>query len=213
MTIRKNGSKADLFTDEQAREIARRHGAGESVTSLAAEQEISRKMLEGLVVRGGGQVRARQNRWLKIDDEVRDRFLAGERVGVLAAEFGCPPSCISKSLNRSGVFRAKTGSGHHAYRGGRVTLSGGYISVLVTEDDLLYCIPHVSGRALEHRLVMGRAIGRPLTHSETVHHIDGNPANNALENLQLRFGRHGKGVALECRDCGSRNVQPVPLAT
>jgi hypothetical protein len=60
---------------------------------------------------------------------------------------------------------------------------------------------------MEHRLVMARAIGRPLDSHETVHHIDGNRTSNALSNLQLRVGRHGKGVALRCRQCGSSDIE------
>lgn len=41
------------------------------------------------------------------------------------------------------------------------------------------------GYVMEHRLVMARMIGRPLTRAEAVHHIDHNTRNNAPENLML----------------------------
>lgn len=37
----------------------------------------------------------------------------------------------------------------------------------------------------EHRIVMERALGRPLTPDETVHHIDGDKLNNHISNLQI----------------------------
>jgi HNH endonuclease len=47
--------------------------------------------------------------------------------------------------------------------------------------------------ALEQRVVMERALGRKLDHSEHVHHIDGNRLNNDLSNLQLiTNGEHQK---------------------
>lgn len=69
-----------------------------------------------------------------------------------------------------------------------------------------------SGQALEHRVVMEKHLGRRLRADESVHHIDGNRSRNAIENLQLRQGSHGKSIAMKCLDCGSHNIGPVPLA-
>jgi len=38
---------------------------------------------------------------------------------------------------------------------------------------------------LEHRYIMQQHIGRELTKTEVVHHIDGNKHNNDIENLEL----------------------------
>jgi hypothetical protein len=83
---------------------------------------------------------------------------------------------------------------------------------LVANDDPYRCMADSAGYVLEHRLEMARALGRPLSRQETVHHIDGNKLNNKLTNLQIRFGKHGKGVALKCRCCGSADIVPAELA-
>lgn len=92
--------------------------------------------------------------------------------------------------------------------GGRTITIDGYARVYVQNHPLAY----KSGQYPEHRLVMEKHLGRYLEKDETVHHINGNKLDNRIENLQLRKGRHGKGVSYVCLDCGSHNVIPIELA-
>jgi HNH endonuclease len=97
-----------------------------------------------------------------------------------------------------------------AWKGGRV-LSHGYVYVWLSPDDPMACMRDKGGRVAEHRLVLARKLGRPLLLSETVHHINGVPTDNAPENLQLRQGRHGKHIAFVCLDCGSHRIGPTKI--
>lgn len=77
----------------------------------------------------------------------------------------------------------------------------GYSLVRVPDD---YPFPFKVTRwghklAFRHRVVMEGVIGRLLTVGEVVHHIDGNPANNAPANLRL-FASQAEHI----RECHSR---------
>ena len=51
---------------------------------------------------------------------------------------------------------------------------------------LAYVTISANGRQVyEHRHIMERVLGRPLTRKEHVHHINGNPTDNRIENLEL----------------------------
>lgn len=112
-------------------------------------------------------------------------------------------------------YAAIRGANSPRWKGGRSLDSLGYITVKIFPGDPLYTgrseTRGEGQRIKEHRLVMARALGRPLLPSESVHHINGKRDDNRLENLQLRQGKHGAGVRYRCNTCGSHDVSEAAL--
>lgn len=160
--------------------------------------------------------------------EVARRYRDGAFTGELAAEFAVGRKTILNALRRQGCptrskreaqahlnrRRRQSGERHPNFKSGRSVTADGYVLVAIDETDPLFVMAKDRGRTsifrhgyvLEHRLVMARSLGRPLASHETVHHKNGRRDDNRLANLQLRNGRHGKGHAFRCCDCGSHNV-------
>lgn len=114
--------------------------------------------------------------------------------------------CCSKSCARRLEY-----SQYHApsWRGGRIKTTSGYIDIWVGVD---YPNCKKGGYYAEHRYVMEQHLNRSLEKHETVHHINGDRIDNRLENLQLRTGKHGKGISMKCNSCGSSNISATEIA-
>jgi hypothetical protein len=206
-----------LFGEEQERDIIERYIAGETYQEIADAYGCSKK-LRKMLRRQGVQPRSRGGRFREFSaDEVTEmarRWEAGESQHAIAQSLGISQTHVGRLLSSRGYakeIRHPRGSDHGSWKGGRARLSEGYFGVRVDHDDPLAVMGGTTGYVPEHRLVMARSLGRPLTSSETVHHINGDRADNRLENLQLRSGRHGNGVAYTCRACGSHDVEAREL--
>ena len=204
---------------------------GDQITQLVAEHEAGASLSE-LVRRHGGNVvtvrntlnragvtdtwRIRKAFWtLERIQWLREQHESGRSQQSIAEEVGYSQSAIGRKMRDLGIILPKPqarGADHGAWKGGRTVDEGGYVRVYVmSEDAHLVPVTISGGYVLEHRLVMARKLGRPLTSTETAHHINGDHADNRPENLQLRQGKHGSGVVHQCLDCGSMNVMAVAL--
>lgn len=120
--------------------------------------------------------------WL-LASNVRRGLKMGRNSGLCAS---CNASCRN-------VF----GEGHPAWKGGRFIDDTGYVRVWTRGR----AGKGGGGYYAEHRLVMGKVLGRPLRKGETVHHKNRNRQDNRPENLELWVGGHPSGMRLADHHC------------
>jgi len=126
----------------------------------------------------------------------------GERVGLSQSK-------ISKILSFHGVSKSKNrnparGEKHANWKGGVHKAPGGYVWQKIEHDDPMALMRVSSGYVLQHRLVMARHLGRPLTKYENVHHKNGIKNDNRLENLELWQRPQPQGVRVsESQHCAT----------
>ena len=102
-------------------------------------------------------------------------------------------------------YRQKmSGANNPAWKGGVTFFKthGNYTGVrYVRAPEWARPMARKDGYVMEHRLVMAQIVGRLLTRTEVVHHLDHDPANNEPQNLELwptngahKSAEHGRPV-------------------
>ena len=202
-------------TPEQLEEIIDMYVNQDKSTSAIAEvYGLSPTGVAKLIRRSGHEIRPKgPERKLSPEDESEVTRLYTEEEqsqSELARRFEVSQSLIRRILNERGVglrpAAIPSGEGHPNWRGGKSMTGEGYVLVKIAADHPLASMRNRQGYVPEHRFLMATMLGRPLDSHETVHHINGDRADNRVENLQIRKGKHGKGIVFRCGDCGSKNV-------
>lgn len=207
------------FNEEDDKMLAAAYLGGQSSTKLARQYGCEKSAVLNALRRQGVRLRdSGKQRRLEIEarrDEIVALYRAGQSVWAIkraiGAQHGNP---INRILREAGIVierRPVVGAAHHMWKGGHHISQDGYRRIRLRTSDPFYPMCAPNGYVMEHRLVMAKALGRLLKRHESVHHIDGNRGNNDLANLQMRHGKHGNGVALRCRACGSHDIEAAPL--
>jgi transposase-like protein len=185
------------------RVIGERYGVTrESVFNVLRRREVPRRRRPG-----GKRKEFTADELARIGELRRQQWSVEE----LADEFHTGNERVIRALDNLGLPRRM----RRRDAADRRVTNQGYVYVHIGRDDSMRSMAGPRGYVLEHRLVMARALGRPLKSSpeETVHHINGQRDDNRLENLQLRIGQHGKGVVMTCANCGSNDITALTLAS
>lgn len=146
--------------------------------------------------------------------ELYDKGYCGQEIAAELGEVICGTTAL-KYAREFGSSIRKSRSGSYRTERGPYQTTSGYLEVSVRCDHPYAQMGIKQGnrfRILEHRLRMAEHLGRPLTRDEWVHHINGNRADNRVENLELRHGAHGGKQKLICRNCGSHDIEATNLA-
>lgn len=109
------------------------------------------------------------------------------------------------SLSTIEKFKERIGESNPSWKGGKdIIQKNGYITS--------YCPVHphrnYKNRMYKHRLVMEEHIGRYLSPTEIVHHINGNKTDNRIENLKL-CKDHADHTINHKRDKNGRFVKSI----
>lgn len=205
------------FSGDSAESVIEDYKAGMSWAQMKEKYSASDYAMRETVRRAGIKLRDHGGPRRRVTDEEAKEIVRlytehGFNQTAIAAQLKCGQPTVSKVLIAAGIFFQGRASGeaHGSWKGGIVKRDG-YLLEMIPHDHPMVAMRTRNGYVMQHRLVMAMHLNRPLKAHETVHHISGDRSDNRIENLQIRNGRHGNGVVMQCRCCGSQDITTVKI--
>lgn len=136
---------------------------------------------------GRGWCHAHLLRYLRLGHTIAGRPI-GRQTNETCTVEGCERPAVALEMCRTHRNRLRKYGDAQATKPIREVAGDGYVNkgyriVPVPRDERH--LANGEHAAAEHRLVMARHLGRPLTASESVHHVNGDRLDNRIENLEL----------------------------
>lgn len=199
--------------------IIERYRSGERIPALATEFGVTSSTVRKILTRNDVPIRDDRGKVREFTaaefETMRTMAEGGRSQNEMAQALGSARDTIQGAMLKAGIPPARTGaargSQHGNWKGGRMVRADGYVEITLPPDSPFISMAKRGNTVLEHRLVMAKALGRPLARHESVHHVNGIHDDNRDENLQLRQGQHGRGAAFRCLDCGSTNIEATTI--
>lgn len=184
--------------------------SGIQIKDIQSKYNISYHMVKKILLEAGIKLPGSGYKYLsqEVIDKVIELYNSHTSIEDIGKVVNRAYGTVNKIVDRYCIRHADVGKreSHSQWKGGRI-IHGNYVLLRLSKEDPYFEMCNSSGYVMEHRYIMAKSLGRPLTRKETIHHIDGNTTNNDLSNLQLRQANHGKGQKYICCDCGSTNIK------
>ena len=205
--------------DEQIAEIVSDYLSGNyTFKQMVEKYKCGECSIRNAIRRGTDHIKKRGGQYKILSDDEKKEIINLYKTGLtqtqIAVKYGSSQIQVSRVLKENGMSTDKKAKRerHGSWKGGIITNADGYVFVLAEDYPEFSSMKNSIGYIAQHRLNMALKLKRPLKRNETVHHINGNRADNRIENLQIRQGQHGNGIVMQCMCCGSQNIKAVKIA-